>query len=187
MRFSWRIGVCAIMGLVLLAGCGSETAAPQTNPPAVVEAAPTASGSNSWPVVERTANGLTYSYRYPGGWTSDLFYCAPGAARSASGNELPARCASTDILVGQKASDIVPLRGGAITNLIIDGKQAQKQIDDHPRNGMASRIYTVMVFDGTGQPLVGFATSIGPGTDAATQNNITAALDNIAATLTVGR
>ena len=187
MRFSRRIVVCLVAGLLLLGGCGGGTGAPQANPPAVVEAAPTASGSNSWPVVERTANGLTYSYRYPGGWTADLFYCAPGAARSASGNELPARCASTDILVGQKVKDIVPLRGGTITNLIIDGKQAQKQIDDHPRNGMASRIYTVIVFDGTGQPLVGFASSIGPGTDTATQNNITAALDTIAATLTVGR
>src|SRR6478609_9302091 len=100
MRFSRRIVVCLVAGLLLLGGCGGETGAPQANPPAVVEAAPAASGSNSWPVVERTANGLTYSYRYPGGWTADLFYCAPGAARSASGNELPARCASTDILVG---------------------------------------------------------------------------------------
>jgi hypothetical protein len=52
---------------------------------------------------------------------------------------------------------------------------------------MASRIYTVMIYDGTGQPLFGFATSIGPGTDTATQNNITAMLDQIASTLTVGR
>lgn len=187
MKFSWRIMVCMVVGLLLLAGCGSETAAPPASVPAVVEAAPTANASQSWPSVERTANGLTYSYRYPGGWTADLFYCAPGAARTASGNELPARCASTDILIGQKAKDIVPLRGGTLTNLIIDEKQAQKQIDDHPRNGMASRIYTVMIFDGTGQPLMGFATSIGPGTDTATQNNITATLDAIAATLTVGR
>jgi hypothetical protein len=34
---------------------------------------------------------------------------------------------------------------------------------------------------------MGFSTSIGPGTDTATQNNITATLDMIAATLTVGR
>jgi hypothetical protein len=91
------------------------------------------------------------------------------------------------MLVGQKAKDVGTLKGGSITNLVIDGKQAMRQLDDNPRNGMAARIYTVMLYDGTGAPLLGFSTSIGPNTDTATQNNITATLDKIAATLTVGR
>jgi hypothetical protein len=62
-----------------------------------------------------------------------------------------------------------------------------KQINKAPRNGIASRIYTVMLFDAAGGPLVGFSTSIGPGTDEATQNNITTMLDQVAGTLTVGR
>jgi hypothetical protein len=166
-------------------------------PPAVVDAVPTApsrvqptpnggapapGGTASWKTVQRSAGGVTYSYRYPPGWAADLSYCAPGAARTASGNELPARCASTDILVGQKAKDMGNLTGFSVT---INGKQAIKQIDDNPRNGMASRIYTLLVYDATGIPLVGFSTSIGPGTDEATRNSVTATLDKVAATLVV--
>jgi hypothetical protein len=163
--------------------------APESSAPAVVaQAQPTAVGdTSSWEIVERTVGDLTYSYKYPAGWSADLAYCAPGAARNAGSNELPARCAATDMLVGQKAKDVGTLRGGNVTNLVIDGKQATRQLVDNPRNGMASSIYTVMLYDGTGAPLMGFSTSIGPGTDTATQNNITATLDMIAATLTVGR
>ena len=140
--------------------------------------------ASTWQKVQRTTDGITYSYRYPPGWTADLAYCAPGAARTATGNELPARCAATDILVGQKAKDIGTITG---ENLSLNGKQAVKQVNRNPRNGIASRIYTVMLFDASGVPLMGFSTAIGPGTDEATQNNITAILDEVAGTLTVGR
>jgi hypothetical protein len=193
----------------------SEPAAdtPAPNPPAVTEptapAAPESSGPaesasvngsdtaanmaadekgtgdvSTWQKVQRTTNGITYSYRYPPGWTADLAYCAPGAARTATGNELPARCASTDILVGEKAQDMGTITG---ENVSLNGKQAVKQINKTPHIGVASRIYTVMLFDASGVPLVGFSTSIGSGTDEATQNNITAILDQVAGTLTVGR
>jgi hypothetical protein len=139
---------------------------------------------STWKQVTRTAAGVTYSYRYPPGWTPELSYCAPGAGRTMTGGELPSRCASTDILVGQKAADVATIQG---ENISLNGKQAVKQINKDPRNGMASRIYTVVIFDAAGGPVVGFSTSIGPGTDEATQNNITAMLDQVASTLTVGR
>jgi hypothetical protein len=139
---------------------------------------------STWSQVSHTTGGTTYSYRYPPGWTPDLSYCAPGAARSASGSQLPARCTSTDILVGQKARDVGTLTG---QNITLNGKQAVKQIDRAPRNGQAELIYTVLVYDPSGAPLAGFSTSIGPGTDAATTNNIVSALDQIAGTLVVGR
>jgi hypothetical protein len=142
------------------------------------------SGSSSWQSVTHTVSGTTYSYSYPPGWTTDLSYCAPGAARSQSASQLPARCASTDILVGQKARDLGSLSG---QNITLSGKQAIKQIDRAPRNGQADLIYTVLVYDATGIPLAGFSTSIGPGTDAATTNNIVSMLDQIAGTLVVGR
>lgn len=199
MRTSWRIVLVAMFSVVVLAGCGTVspgddggTGVQQANPPAVVEAVPTAPAplgddTSTWTTSQHTVGSLTYSYDYPGGWSDDLAYCAPGAARTASGNELPARCAATDILVGQKAKDVGTLAGGDLRNLTINGKQAMRQVNSNPRNLMASRIYTVMLYDGTGVPLVGFSTSIGPGTDDATQNNITATLDKIAATLKVGR
>jgi hypothetical protein len=142
------------------------------------------SGTSSWQSVSHTASGTTYSYSYPPGWTADLSYCAPGAARSQSASQLPARCASTDILVGQKARDLGSLTG---QNITLSGKQAIKQIDRAPRNGQAELIYTILVYDATGIPLAGFSTSIGPGTDAATTNNIVSMLDQIAGTLVVGR
>jgi hypothetical protein len=170
------------------------------NPPAVTEAtitvppktdggeqgeqAASAGDVSTWKQVTRTAGDVTYSHRYPPGWTADLSYCAPGAARTMTGGELPPRCASTDILVGQKAADVATIQG---ENISLNGKQAVKQINKEPRNGMASRIYTVVIYDAAGGPLMGFSTSIGPGTDEATQNNITAMLDQVAGTLTVGR
>jgi hypothetical protein len=160
----------------------TATVAPKTDEGSE-QAAPVGDVS-TWKQVTRTVEGLTYSYRYPPGWTPELSYCAPGAARTMTGGELPARCASTDILVGQKAADVAGLQG---ENISLNGKQAVKQINKAPRNGIASRIYTVMLFDAAGGPLVGFSTSIGPGTDEATQNNITTMLDQVAGTLTVGR
>ncbi len=207
MRHSWRIVLSGVIGLLVLAGCGSVPPADggmggsQANAPAVVDAGSavptveskassdgsTTEDTASWNTEQRTAGDVTYSYKYPAGWTPELTYCVPGAGRNAIGNELPARCAATDILVGQKALDVGTLRGGNMTNLTIDNKQAMRQVDSKPRNGMASLIYTVMIYDATGAPLVGFSTSVGPGTDQATQNNITATLDKIAATLTAGR
>jgi len=138
----------------------------------------------SWSQASHTVGGTTYSYSYPPGWTPDLSYCAPGAARNASGSVLPAGCASTDILVGQKARDVGTLTGDNIT---IDGKQAIKQVNRAPRNGQAELIYTVLVYDPSGTPVAGFSTSIGPGTNTATINSIVATLDQIAGTLAVGR
>jgi hypothetical protein len=196
------LGACAAPGQDPQVGIeGPAPAAPKAteavNPPAVTEATVTtppktegdeqaaaAGDVSTWKQVTRTAEGVTYSYRYPPGWTAELSYCAPGAARTMTGGELPARCASTDILVGQKVADVATIQG---ENISLSGKQAVKQVNKEPRNGMASRIYTVIVFDAAGGPLMGFSTSIGPGTDDATQNNITAMLDQVAGTLTVGR
>jgi hypothetical protein len=209
-RWAPAVGLAA---LLLLGACAAPSQDPQLNidapapaavktaetidPPAVTEATiavptkiegsePAANPGDvsTWKQVTRTGGGVTYSYRYPPGWTAELAYCAPGAARTMTGGELPARCASTDILVGQKAADVATIQG---ENISLNGKQAVKQINKEPRNGMASRIYTVIVFDAAGGPLMGFSTSIGPGTDDATQNNITAMLDQVAGTLTVGR
>lgn len=210
-RWTPAVGVIA---LLLLGACSAPSQDPQinvdgpapaavkttqpVNPPAVTEATVTSAPKtnegeqqaaapgdvSTWKQVTRTHEGVTYSYRYPPGWTADLAYCAPGAARTMTGGELPARCASTDILVGQKAADVATIQG---ENISLSGKQAVKQVNKEPRNGIASRIYTVIVFDAAGGPLVGFSTSIGPGTDEATQNNITAILDQVAGTLVVGR
>lgn len=205
-RLYWAVWASLLVMAVGLAGCGttqksgtvpsSGMGAPAANPPSVAQPVPTgaagvastpiapAGDTASWKSAQHTEGGLTYSYLYPAGWTADLTYCAAGSARNAISNELPAGCVSTDILIGQKAKDIGSLSGESLT---INGKQAVKQIVDNPRNTMASRIYTLMLYGATGAPLVGFSTSIGPGTAEATRNNITDVLDKIAATLTVGR
>jgi hypothetical protein len=157
---------------------------PPTPPSSGGDAGGTAVDVSTWPKVSYTTAGTSYSYRYPPGWTPDLSFCAPGAARNASGTLLPARCASTDILVGQKAKDLGTLKGDNIT---LGGKQAIKEIDRAPRNGQAELIYTVLVYDPSGTPLAGFSTSIGPGTDAATITNIVSMLDRITSTLVVDR
>ncbi|MEO8285453.1 MAG: hypothetical protein ABI670_03340 [Chloroflexota bacterium] len=184
---------------------------PAPNPPAIVEPVPTTAAEapvapvapdtsadngngadlaaqggdvSTWSLVNKTTDGVTYSYRYPPGWTTGLTYCAPGAARTASGSQLPPRCAATDILVGQKARDLGTFKG---ENITLGGKQAIKEIDRSPRNGQAEVIYTVMIYDATGLPLMGFSTNIGPGTDAATVTNMLTALNQVAGTLVVGR
>jgi len=197
-------GALLFLLLLTMTACGTPTPSPKpvdvpTPAPQVPQVAntptsqptPTAqsSGGNTvdvstWPQISHTTGGTSYSYRYPPGWTSDLSYCAPGAARNASRTLLPARCASTDILVGQKAKDLGTLKGNNIT---LDGKQAIKEVDRAPRNGQAELIYTVLVYDPSGAPLAGFSTSIGPGTDAATVTNIVSMLDQITSTLVVDR
>jgi hypothetical protein len=86
--------------------------------------------------------------------------------------------------VGQKARDIGTITG---ENITLSGKQAVKQINRTPRNGQAELIYTLLVYDATGVPLAGFSSSIGPGTDTATMNNIVSLLDQIAGTFVVER
>jgi hypothetical protein len=208
-RRSIAASALLLLFTLILSACGTPTPTPR--PPEVPTAAPqvkdtpapaptaTAQPSSSggdqggasggtdistWQQVSRSASGTTYSYSYPPGWTSDLSYCAPGAARNASGNLLPARCASTDILVGQKAKDVGTLTGDSVT---LNGKQAIKQIDRAPRNGQAQLIYTVLVYDPSGTPLAGFSTSIGPNTDQATSTNIVSMLDQVAGTLQVDK
>jgi hypothetical protein len=205
-RLHWFLWASLLVIAVGLAGCGpaaksgtvpgSAMGAPAANPPSVAQPVPTgvagvastpvapAGDTANWKTSQRTAGTLTYSYLYPAGWTADLSYCTAGSAMNGTSNELPAGCVSTDILLGQKAADLGTLSGDSLT---INGKQAVRQITDNPRNTMASRIYTLMLYDATGAPLVGFSSSIGPGTDEATQTSITNILDKIAATLTVGR
>jgi hypothetical protein len=205
-RLHWFLLASLLVIAVGLSGCGpaaksgsvpgSAVGAPAANPPSVAQPVPTgvagvastpvapAGDTADWKTSQRTAGTLTYSYLYPAGWTADLSYCTAGSAMNGTSNELPAGCVSTDILLGQKAADLGTLSGDSLT---INGKQAVRQITDNPRNTMASRIYTLMLYDAMGAPLVGFSSSIGPGTDEATQNNITNMLDRIAATLTVGR
>jgi hypothetical protein len=205
-RLHWFLLASLLVIAVGLSGCGpaaksgsvpgSAVGAPAANPPSVAQPVPTgvagvastpvapAGDTADWKTSQRTAGTLTYSYLYPAGWTADLSYCSAGSAMNGTSNELPAGCISTDILLGQKAADLGTLSGDSLT---INGKQAVRQITDNPRNTMASRIYTLMLYDATGAPLVGFSSSIGPGTDEATQTSITNILDKIAATLTVGR
>ena len=86
------------------------------------------------------------------------------------------------MLVGQKAKDVGQLSGESLT---INGKRAIRHIESDPPSGMASRIYTVLVYDADGMPLFGFSTSIGPGTSVEAQEKITSMLNEIAGTITV--
>ena len=93
-------------------------------------------------------------------------YCAPGAGNNhKEGGHLPTGCASTDILVGQKARDTGRLSGSTLS---IGGKTARRAIESHPANVLVSQVYTTMVYDAAGTPLFGFTTQIGPATDKAT-------------------
>jgi hypothetical protein len=172
-----------------------KTNTPLPNPPAVV--APTATllpldtptpiGKDSWAISTDTAGGVKYSFRYPSAaWTDDLTYCVPEAQSDAkdagSGFGIPAGCAVTDLLVGQKAKDVSQLSGESLT---INGKRAVRHIESAPPSGMASRIYTVLVYGTDGTPLFGFSTSIGPGTTVEAQEKITSMLNEIAVTITV--
>ena len=149
--------------------------------PAVTQASLLAD-SGSWPVASGSVDSVTYSFHYPPTWNSSLLYCAPGAGIQKEGGHLPSGCASTDILVGQKARDAGLISGGTLT---ISGKSARRAIDSHPANVLVSQVYTTMVYDAAGTPLFGFTTQIGPATDRATLDAITATLDTMASTIKV--
>jgi len=136
----------------------------------------------SWPTVKGSAEGVTYSFRYPPTWDKSLIFCAPGAVKELEGAHLPANCASTDLLVGQKARDVGSLPGESFQ---VSGKSSRRSISDQPANVLVSRIYTVMVYDNSGTPLFGFSTQIGAGTDASNLAAITTSLDAMVSTIKV--
>lgn len=178
--FGWAaagvVGVSAHLGTDQ-----SNTALSLPYMPAVTEAS-LLSDTSSWPVAHGNVGGVTYSFHYPSNWTSTLLYCAPGASsKSKEGGHLPTGCASTDILVGQKARDVGRLATGA--PLSIGGKNALRAIEKQPANGLVSLVYTTMVYDASGAPLFGFTTQVGPSTDRATLDAITATLDTMASTI----
>lgn len=198
-----KLRIVLLLGLAvlpLLAACNSQSAVtppgsatPLLNPPAVVQstatraprpvgttqpALPVVAGTEKWDTARRTIGGITYSFRYPQDWKDDLSYC-PAGSRSSG---LPAGCVITDFLVGPKAAGLGQISGQPLT---VSGMRAVKQIDSKPRSGLASRIYTVMVYGDDGKGVFGYSTSIGPGTDQATQDTITSTLDKVTATLTV--
>jgi hypothetical protein len=169
------------------AGNGSHSAASGrvVNPPAVAKqalGASLSSDTSSWPAANGSVDGVSYTFRYPSTWNRHLIYCAPGAERDVEGGHLPSGCASTDVLVGQKAKDIGLLPGDSLT---IGGKSARRLITDQSPNVLVSRIYTTMVYDAAGTPLFGFTTQIGAGTDQASLDAITATLDAMAGTIKV--
>ncbi len=137
---------------------------------------------SNWTKVQQSSEGVTYSYSYPPGWKAGLSYCIAGANIGSAGGDLPAGCVSTDLLVGAKAQSMGQIAGDALT---IGGLHAIKQVDASPRSGLAASIYTLLVYSDAGAPLFGFSSSIGRGTDAATQQAITATLDQIASTIAI--
>ena len=182
--------------LLALAGCQQSpgTSQPQgggnpgsslRNLPAVTQATPSPMRAG-WGKSRQAVGNITYSFEYPPtDWTADLSYCAPEATKGESGHfDIPAACAVTEILVGQKARDLGQLPGQPLT---INGKRSIKHVDTKPKSDLASRIYTVMVYDDDGTPLFGFSTSIGRGTHVERQEMITADLDLIAGTVSVER
>lgn len=180
----------ALLFIMLAAGRGSVSATDSAsyaasslpNPPAVTQASLLADIA-SWPAFNGSVDGVTYSFRYPPTWNSDLMYCAQGAAKELEGAHLPANCASTDLLVGQKARDIGLLQGQELT---VGGKSARRAISGEPANVLVSRIYTALVYDAAGTPLFGFSTQIGADTNQATLDEITALLDAMLGTVKVG-
>ena len=137
--------------------------------------------TSQWAAVTRTSDGITYSYRYPPGWSDSLTYCAPGAATGESGH-LPAGCVSTDFLVGQKARDVGRVGGAPLT---VDGKSAERLIIDKPASVLVSQVYTIMVYGADGASLFGLSAQIGPNTDPSILSSITQSLDGVVGTLRV--
>ncbi len=182
--FGWAVG--RVAGVSAHATTDGQTGASLSvpNAPAVTQALLT-SDTLLWPVASGNVEGVTYSFHYPTNWTSSLLYCAPISSNknSKEGGHLPTGCASTDILVGQKAIDIGRIASGS--TLIIDGKSARRSIQTHPANDLVSQVYTTMVYSASGTPLFGFTTQVGPATDRATLDAITAALDAMAGTIQV--
>ena len=138
--------------------------------------------TSQWPTASKGFEGVSVTYRHPAAWSADLTYCAPGADTQQPSGHLPARCASTDFLVGQKALDVGSIEG---TPLTISGKSAVRRIVNSPSSVIVSQIYTVMVYDAGGAPIFGFSTQVGAGTDEATLATITGTLDAIAGTMQV--
>ena len=164
-------------------GSGTYAASPSLPNPRAVTQASLSADIATWPTVDGSVDGVTYSFQYPPAWNSNLIYCAPGAQNKAEGGHLPAGCASTDVLAGQKARDVGVITGETLT---IGSKAARRLVDTAPANVLVSRVYTVMVYDTAGSPLFGFTTQIGAGTDAATVDSITSSLDKMAGTIKVG-
>lgn len=179
---------------VALAGCGAvdgTVAQPQppkgstagNSLPAVTQSA--ATPSVEWPHKSIAATGgVSYSYSYPPDWSSDLVYCP--TSKQAMGSHLPAGCASTDFLFGQKAQDVnLGLKPASSKRLVVAGKQAVKQVDTPFDSSKAARTYTMLVYGNDSAPVFGFVTYIGPGTSQADQTAILASLDSVAASLVV--
>ena len=179
--FGWAVGRTS--GVSASTGTGTQAASSMLpNLPAVTQASLLADTA-SWPVASGSVDSVTYSFHYPPTWNASLLYCAPGAGNNhKEGGHLPTGCASTDILVGQKARDTGRLSGSTLS---IGGKTARRAIESHPANVLVSQVYTTMVYDAAGTPLFGFTTQIGPATDKATLDAITATLDTMASTIKV--
>lgn len=176
---------------LLLVGCQSspyqppppqatnEGAVPLANAPAVVAPTATLLPASAWVRKSGAAAGVSYTLRVPPGWNSDLSYCVAGVHGQTSSDYLPPGCVVTDILAGPKAAGMGRLAG---ERLQVNGRQAMRQVVEAP-SGMASRIYTVLLYNSAGTPFFGFSTLIGPGTDEATISALIVALDNVAANI----
>lgn len=185
----------AVGGLLVLGGCQSgpsdsgranitddDASLPHA---AAMVAQPVKLDSSAWPVAQGTLAGVTYSYKYPAGWSESLTYCAPGAAKAAEGEaHLPKGCVSTDFLVGKKARDVGRINGDTLD---VNGKAAVRVVDTEPPNVLVSRIYTLMVYGSDGSALFGLVTMVGPNTEQAIQDNVIARMDEVAATLRVDK
>lgn len=183
----------AVGGLLLLGGCqsgpsdsgrassgGEDASLPYA---AAISEQPAKLDSSTWAVAQGTLDGVTYSYKYPVGWSESLTYCAPGAAKAGEGEaHLPKGCVSTDFLVGKKARDVGRVNGDALD---VNGRAAVRVVDTEPPNVLVSRVYTLMVYGSDESALFGFVTMIGPDTERAVQDEVTAKLDEVAATLRV--
>ena len=178
----------AVGGLIVLGGCQSgpsdsgQGGAFLPHAAAMVQQ-PAKLDSSTWPVAQGTLDGVAYSYKYPVGWSESLTYCAPGAARAGEGEaHLPKGCVSTDFLVGAKARDVGRINGDALE---VNGKAAMRVVDTAPPNVLVSRVYTLMVYESDGSALFGLVTMVGPDTEQAVQDEVTAKMDEVAATLRV--
>lgn len=183
----------ACVGLLVVGGCqpgssesglGSDGAAVASLPyAAAVSASQGKVDSSMWPVARGTLDGVTYNFKYPADWSEGLTYCAPGAAKAGEGEaHLPTGCVSTDFLAGKKARDVGRIAGEALD---VGGKTGVRMIESAPSNVLVSRVYTLMVYESDGAPLFGLVTMVGPDTSRAVQEEITASLDAVAATLRV--
>lgn len=147
-----------------------------------------AAGPSAWTMHNRTgADGTSLSYRYPPTWTQDLTYC-PSAKNTNQGlgSHLPAGCASTDFLFGQKVKDVASgIKPSQSKAVIAGGKQMVTQVDTPIDTSKASSTFTMLVYDESNTPISGFVTYIGPGTSDADSRAILATLDGIASTVTV--